>query len=242
MQQIGRELALECEIVHRHHGGGPAFNSIGEIGHCQASLPVVSVDDMRDEAGHVSETDARGDPTKCAEAQRIVWPLRAVCRRIWRSRPIEKVRCVEDKEIKGPHSGIPAAVKELYAKLEEGGYHICGPLMKVYYNDSSKTPDDELLWDVRIAVTNPGSMLKVEMGELGFGYLESVYVAYTYHTGTYDKVRESYDLLLDWAETTKHEVTGYMTELYWGPEGSDTPVIEIWLPVREKAPSERVKR
>ena len=67
---------------------------------------------------------------------------------------------------KGPHSGIPAAVKELYAKLEEGGYHICGPLMKVYYNDPSKTPDDELLWDVRIAVTNPGSMLKVEMGEL----------------------------------------------------------------------------
>ena len=57
------------------------------------------VDDVRDEARHVFKTDTRRDPAKCAEAQRIVWPLRAVRRGIWSSRPIEKVRCVENKEI-----------------------------------------------------------------------------------------------------------------------------------------------
>ena len=70
----------------------------------------------------------------------------------------------------GPYSDIPAVIDKLYAEVEKGGYLICGPLMTVYYNDPSKTPPEELLWDVRIPVTNAGSMRSTDNDQLGFGY------------------------------------------------------------------------
>jgi effector-binding domain-containing protein len=143
---------------------------------------------------------------------------------------------------KGPYSGIPAAIDELYAEVAKGGYHICGPLMTVYYNDPGQTPESELLWDVRIPVTNPGSMLAVEDGNLGFGLQDPAYVAYTYHVGPYATVGDSYGVLLDWARTNRYDITGFITEVHWGPDDADSPVTEIWLPVREKTPAERAYR
>lgn len=142
----------------------------------------------------------------------------------------------------GPYSGIPGAIDKLYADLAKGGHHICGPLMTVYYNDPSQTAASDLMWDVRIPVTNPGSMLKAEIGDLGFGYQDPAYVAYTYHIGSYETVGESYNILLDWASTTKHDITGYITEIHWSPPDAENPVTEIWLPVREKGPGERAIR
>lgn len=151
-------------------------------------------------------------------------------------------RIVALTRYKGPYSGIPGAIEKLYAELAKGGYHTCGPLMTVYYNDPSQTPASDLLWDVRIPVANPGPMLKVEMGELGFGYQDPAYVSYTYHIGPYETVSESYNILLDWAKTTKHDITGYITEVHWSPPDTENPVTEIWLPVREKTPAERAVR
>ena len=64
MQQIGRELALEGEIMNRHHGRRPAPAGIDEMGHRQTGLPIVSVDHIGDEPRDVSEADARCDPVK----------------------------------------------------------------------------------------------------------------------------------------------------------------------------------
>ena len=142
----------------------------------------------------------------------------------------------------GPYSEIPKLIERLYAELDEGGYHICGPLMSVYYNDPGETPASELLWDVRIPVVNPSSMLKADQDKLGFGYQDPAYVSYTYHVGPYETVGESYNILLDWAKTTKYDVTGYFTEVHWSPPGTENPVTEIWLPVREKTPAERGRK
>lgn len=143
---------------------------------------------------------------------------------------------------KGPYSDIHNVVESLYAELEKGGHFTCGPLMTVYYNDPDQTPASELMWDVRISVTNPGSMLKAEEGKVGFGYQDPAYVAYTYHIGPYETVGESYDILFDWAKTNRYDITGFVTEVHWSPPGAKNPVTEIWLPVREKTPAERAFR
>lgn len=142
----------------------------------------------------------------------------------------------------GPYSGIPGAIDKLYAEIEKGGHLICGPLMTVYYNDPSVTPAGELIWDVRIPVTNPGSMRAVDNEKLGFGYQDPAYVAYTYHIGPYETVSESYGLLFDWARTNKYDITGYVTEVHWSPPDAKNLVTEIWLPVREKTAAERAFR
>ncbi len=143
---------------------------------------------------------------------------------------------------KGPYSDIPGVIEKLYAELEKGGHHICGPLMTVYYNDPGKTPAPELVWDVRIPVTNPGIMKKGDNDQLGFGYQDEAYVAYTYHVGPYETVSESYNTIFEWARTNRYDVTGFITEVYWSPPGAKTPVTEIWLPVKEKTPAERAIR
>jgi effector-binding domain-containing protein len=143
---------------------------------------------------------------------------------------------------KGPYSDIPATIEKLYAEVEKGGYLVCGPLMSVYYNDPSKTPPEELLWDVRIPVTNPGSMRAVDNDKLGFGYQGPAYVGYTYHIGPYETVGESYNTLFDWAKTNRYDVTGYITEVHWSPPDAKNLVTEIWLPVKEKTPAERAYR
>ncbi len=143
---------------------------------------------------------------------------------------------------KGPYSEIPKVTKRLYAELDKGGYIVCGPLMAVFYNDPGQTAPEELQWDVRIPVTNPGSMLAVDDDELGFGYQTPAYVAYTYHVGPYETIKEAYTLLFDWARTNSYEVNGYPSEIYWSPPDAKNPVTEIWLPVKEKTPAERAFR
>jgi effector-binding domain-containing protein len=143
---------------------------------------------------------------------------------------------------KGPYSDIPKVIESFYAEIEKGGHHICGPLMTVYYNDPTKTPAAELMWDVRIPVTNPGVMKKGNNDELGFGYQDQAYVAYTYHVGPFETVGESYNLLFEWAKTNRYDVAGYITEVHWSPPDAKNPVTEIWLPVNEKTPAERAFR
>lgn len=143
---------------------------------------------------------------------------------------------------KGPYSDIPGIVESLYAELAKGGYHICGPLMTVYYNDPSQTPASDLFWDVRIPVTNPGMLKKGDLDKLGFGFQDKAYVSYTYHVGPYETISDSYGLLFDWAETNKYEITGYMTEVHWSEPDAKNPVTEIWLPVKQKTAAQRAVR
>ena len=85
-------------------------------------------------------------------------------------------------------------------------------------------------------------MSNVDMDVLGFGLQDPAYVAYTYHTGSYDTVHESYNMLFEWARSNRYEVTGYVTEIYWTEPTAKQPVTEIWLPVKEKTPAQRALR
>lgn len=151
-------------------------------------------------------------------------------------------RTVALMQHQGPYTDIPGVIDGFMAVLDKAGHHICGPLMIVYYNDPSQTPASELVWDVRIPVTNPGMMKKADNDQMGFGYMDEAYVAYTYHVGPYETIGDTYNLLFDWAKTNRYDVTGYVTEVFWSPREAKTPVVEVWLPVKEKTPAERAVR
>ena len=74
-EQVARELALERQVVHGHHGARPRFAAIVQIGGRQAGLPVVRVHDIGDELRHCAMANGRGRARKRGEAKRVVRPI-----------------------------------------------------------------------------------------------------------------------------------------------------------------------
>jgi AraC family transcriptional regulator len=137
----------------------------------------------------------------------------------------------------GPYTGIPQAIGDLYKAIQEGGYHQAGPVMIAYFNDPRQSPEEELLWEVRMPVAYPGPIGSGEEGEMSFKYLDPMYVAYTYHIGSFEDVGNTYMELMQWAGRNQYQIVGPPVEVYWSnPE--DVPeeqcVTEIRFPVLEK--------
>jgi effector-binding domain-containing protein len=138
---------------------------------------------------------------------------------------------------KGPYDGIPAVIAKLMKEINEGGYHMTGPVMCSYFNSPQEVPEGELLWEVRIPVVYPGRIGTVENDKMGFGYSNPVHVAYIYHVGPYETIGEKYKILFEWVGKRKYTVQSSPVELFWS-DPQQTPkeklVTEIWLPVEEK--------
>jgi effector-binding domain-containing protein len=137
----------------------------------------------------------------------------------------------------GPYTEVPQVVGELLKAVDEGGYHIAGPVMVAYFDDPSETPEEDLVWEVRIPVTYPGPMGSAENDRMAFKYLDPAFVAYTYHVGSFEDVESTYWDLLDWIGRNQYQVIGPPVEVYWSdpdkvPE--DGWVTEVWFPVLEK--------
>lgn len=137
----------------------------------------------------------------------------------------------------GPLEEIPATVMGLIGQVAAGGYDMTGPLMVVYYDSPGEVSEEELRWEVWMPVAYPGPMKKVGEDEMGFRHIDPMFVAYTYHIGSYDGLPGAYKILSDWAETNKYKITGYPVEVYWSdpmtvPE--EKLVTELWFPVEEK--------
>jgi effector-binding domain-containing protein len=137
----------------------------------------------------------------------------------------------------GPFDEIPATVMKLMGMISAGGYDMTGPLMMVYYDSPEEVPAEKLRWEVWMPVAYPGPMKKTEEDEMGFRHIDPLFVAYTFHVGSYDRLPGAYKVLSDWAETNKYKVTGPPVEVYWN-DPSTVPeeklVTELWFPVEEK--------
>jgi effector-binding domain-containing protein len=138
---------------------------------------------------------------------------------------------------KGPYAEVPEVIIELLSAMGDGGYHQAGPYMVVYYNDPRQTPEEELLWEVRIPVAYPGPIAAAERDAMGFKYLDPMFVAYTYHIGAYDEVGAAYMELMEWMGRNEYQIIGPPVEVYWSdPEKvpAEQCVTEIQFPVLEK--------
>jgi effector-binding domain-containing protein len=109
--------------------------------------------------------------------------------------------------------------------------------MVVYYDSPEEVPAEELRWEVWMPVAYPGPMKKVAEDEMGFRHMDPMFVAYTFHIGSYEGLPSAYKTLSDWAGTNRYKITGPPVEVYWSdpmtvPE--DKLVTELWFPVEEK--------
>ncbi len=137
----------------------------------------------------------------------------------------------------GPFDEIPATVMRLVGLIAMEGYAMTGPLMAIYYDNSEVVPDEELTWEIWMPVAYPGPMKSVEEDEMGFRHIDPMFVAYTYHIGSYDDLPAAYNLLIEWAERNQYKMVGPPVEVYWSdpmtvPE--EKLVTEVWFPVEEK--------
>jgi effector-binding domain-containing protein len=137
----------------------------------------------------------------------------------------------------GPFGDIPTVMANLIKAIDEGGYHMTGPVMCTYFNSPQEVAEKDLAWEVRIPVVYPGPMGRAENDKMGFGYSVPTHVAYIYHVGPYEKVGDTYKILFDWIAKMKYTIEGPPSELYWSdPERTpkEELVTEIWIPVKEK--------
>jgi len=137
----------------------------------------------------------------------------------------------------GPYTEVPQVITQLTHAIQEGGYHPAGPVMVAYFNDPRQTPEDELTWEVRIPVAYPGPIGSAENDKMGFRYFDPMFVAYTYHIGSYTDVGDAYAELMQWASRNNYQIIGPPVEIYWSDPVTvpmDEWVTEIWFPVQEK--------
>lgn len=137
----------------------------------------------------------------------------------------------------GPYTEVPKVITELAKAIEEGGYHQAGPIMVAYFSDPRQTPEEELLWEVRIPVAYPGPIGSAENDKMGFRYFDPMFVAYTYHIGSYVEVGNAYGKLMEWAGRNKYQIIGPPVEVYWSDPATvpmEKWVTELQFPVLEK--------
>ena len=137
----------------------------------------------------------------------------------------------------GPYTEVPQVITQLTHAIQEGGYHPAGPVMVAYFNDPGQTPEEDLLWEVRIPVAYPGPIGSADNDKMGFKYFDPMFVAYIYHIGSYKDVGKTYGVLMEWAGRNKYQIIGPPVEIYWSDPASvpaDKWVTEIMFPVLEK--------
>lgn len=137
----------------------------------------------------------------------------------------------------GSFDAIPQVIGKLMDGITSGDHLVAGTVMAVYYNDPRQVAEEELVWEVWVPVARPETFGGAEDDEMGFKYLDVMFVAYTYHIGPYENVAESYDILFGWAARNQYKIVGPPVEVYWSDPEQTPPeklVTEIWLPVEEK--------
>ena len=99
------EQALEGEIVDGQHGGRPGLAGVGEVGGCQARLPIVAVDEIRTPVAVPAHADLGGHPRQEAVAAVIVLPVAPVRAEIGVARAAVEVGGVQHDQVE---AGGPA--------------------------------------------------------------------------------------------------------------------------------------
>ena len=146
-------------------------------------------------------------------------------------------RVVACMKHQGSFNDIPAVVTKLVEEVKKGEHLQAGPVMIVYFNSPQNVAESELLWEVLIPVAKPGGLGSRDNDELGFKVFDSMYVAYTYHVGPYEKVGDTYAQAFEWIEKNKYPLSGFPVEVYWSDDETtpaDKLVTEVWLPVKER--------
>ena len=139
--------------------------------------------------------------------------------------------------MKGSPDQIPATSARLYTWINQQGYQAHGPAIAVYPAIPGQVPDDQLLRELRSALS--GNVAECEPDEHGLGIKQigAVQVAETRHQGPYETIEETFNVLMDWLSKSDYEISGPFEELYYNnleETSSEEPLTEIRFQIRKK--------
>jgi len=145
----------------------------------------------------------------------------------------------------GPYSGVGSAIEKVKKWIKEVGLTPQGPPIAVYHNSPHEVPPESLLTEVQWPVKGAklDSLKKLE-GEVKIKDVPATEVAYTIHTGGYEKVSLIYQGLIEWIIGHGYQIIGPPQEVYL-TDLTTTPVekwrTEIRFPIiKKKAPEEEI--
>jgi effector-binding domain-containing protein len=115
----------------------------------------------------------------------------------------------------GPYAGVGAAMQELMAWIEANKIATTGAPFAMFYNAPGEVPPESCSWAVCIPV--PENTKPDEKSHIGVSRLPVMDVAFTLHTGSYDKIQATYERLSDWIEDEGLMISGPAIEFYLSP-------------------------
>jgi effector-binding domain-containing protein len=136
---------------------------------------------------------------------------------------------------KGPLADISNVIGQLMQAMQGQSLFasIRGPMVGVYYNSPDQVKPEELSWEVGFQVSEQASP-QPPLEKKTWNY---PIVAAAVHTGTYAKVGETIQRLMQWLGAQGYDVAGPILERYLNnpmqvkPEELRT---EIWIPASKK--------
>jgi effector-binding domain-containing protein len=138
---------------------------------------------------------------------------------------------------KGPPDYIPDTFTRLYRWIDEQGYRPCGPAIAVFHTIPGQVSDDQLLWELRSALSGNIAEYGPDEHSLGVKQVGAVQVAAIRHRGPYETTEETFNILMDWLSKSDYEISGPFEELYYDePDEKKTegPLTEIRFQIRRK--------
>jgi effector-binding domain-containing protein len=134
---------------------------------------------------------------------------------------------------KGPYSLMEKAIGELWLHMQKQGIHPTGALFSIYSNSPQMVEEAALEWLVAIPISDlPEPKAPLEKKKWAFQKVVS-----GIHTGSYDKVGETFAAMMDWLLKNGHTIAGPILEKYLTiPTPDSDPALyrtEIWIPIQQ---------
>jgi AraC family transcriptional regulator len=135
---------------------------------------------------------------------------------------------------KGPHGEIGTAAEKISQSLQEKKVKHAGATLGLFHDDPKAMDPQKAHYEVCIPISGK---LKGE-GEVTSKELERGAFACITHTGSIEKLTDSYALILKWIEENGYKISGSTREIYHkgvAEKGANLQdcIIEVQFPVRK---------
>lgn len=136
----------------------------------------------------------------------------------------------------GPYAQTPEGFARLYGWLGEHGLQPAGMPAAVYLTMPAETPEAGALWELWAPVAGAAEEVAPDSSGIGIKHVPATLAASAMHTGPYDTVAPTYELLWRWIGENGYVPSGAPMERYYSDPAEVPPeeyLTEIVMPVRQ---------
>lgn len=135
----------------------------------------------------------------------------------------------------GPYAQTPEGFGRLYGWIGGRGLQPMGMPAAVYLTMPADTPEAEALWELWAPVTDAADEAAPDASGIGIKHVSATLAASAMHTGPYETLAPTYQMLWDWIAEQGYVPAGPPLERYYSDPAEVPPeeyLTEIVMPVR----------